>query len=235
MGRFKKFVCFIRRKSIFFFAFMRRAVRRFAVASILLIILMNAAVIGCSRRYIVNEPEAAPNTQVIMILGAAVYPGGGVSQVVYDRLIIGAELYKAGKASKILVSGDHGTKHYDEVNTIKAWLIKYGVPEERIVLDHAGFSTYDSVVRAKKIFKVKSLLIVTQKFHLPRAVYLARNSGIEATGVPADRVKYQKIVRNQMREGLARVKDFVFIHFLRPSPKFLGEPLPISVDPVVSE
>lgn len=170
----------------------------------------------------------------VLILGAAVYSKDRVSQVVYDRIVRGAELYNKGKARKILVSGDHGQKEYDEVNTIRKWLMKFGIPKEDIFLDHAGFSTYESLYRARHIFQVKSLIIVTQEFHLPRALYIASGFGIQAQGYIADRVQYKARKYNTIREFLARIKDFFYITFLKPKPEFLGSAIPLSGDGTVT-
>ncbi|WP_426454322.1 SanA/YdcF family protein [Paenibacillus sp. S-38] len=179
--------------------------------------------------YLYPEPEV-PSAEAIVVLGALVYPDGRVSDIVRDRLDTGLELYRAGKAPKILVSGDHGRKEYDEVNTMKNYLLQAGVPEEDIFMDHAGFNTYDSMYRARDVFLVRSAIVVTQEYHVKRAVYLARELGMEAYGVAADRRSYVRIKQYEAREVLARNKDFWGIHLLGMKPKFLGEAIPITSD-----
>lgn len=125
------------------------------------------------------------NVDCILILGAGVWKDKP-SPMLKDRLEKGIELYKAGVAPKIIMSGDHGKESYDEVNLMKEYAIEKGVPSEDIFMDHAGFSTYDSIYRARDIFKVKKMIIVTQKFHLYRALYLSNKLGIEAYGVMAE-------------------------------------------------
>ncbi len=173
-------------------------------------------------------PEVRP-AQAALLLGARVYRKNRVSQIVYDRIVKSVELYRSGKVRKILISGDHGTVQYDEVNTIKARLLSYHIPARDIFMDHAGFSTYESVYRAREIFRVKSMIIVTQGFHLPRALFLARRFGIQAQGFAADRIIYRSRHYNAFRESLARVKDLGFA-LLRPPPTYLGKTIPITGD-----
>ena len=123
------------------------------------------------------EPAQAKPADAIIILGAYVRPDGALSWILRDRLDTGLELYRAGLAPKILVSGDHGQKNYNEVQTMKDYLLDHDVPAQDIFMDHAGFDTYDSLYRARDIFQVKSAIIVTQNFHLPRALYIARRLG----------------------------------------------------------
>lgn len=177
-----------------------------------------------------NELSEIKKAQAVLLLGAGVYKGNRVSYILYDRINAAVELYKSGKASKILVSGDHGTKEYDEVNTIKIRLIQSGIPERDIFTDHAGFSTYDSVLRAKKVFLVDSMIVVTQKYHLTRALYLSRRCSIEVQGYSSDKRNYKMITYYMMRERIARFKDFIKINIIKAGPKFLGEKIPISGD-----
>jgi vancomycin permeability regulator SanA len=153
-----------------------------------------------------------------------------------DRLEQAYDLYKKGKASKIIVSGDHGSKSYDEVNTMKGFLIKKGVPPEDVFMDHAGFNTYESIYRARDIFKVKKVIIVTQKYHLTRAVFIARELGLEAYGSASDLHDYGEIMKiYRLREAAARNKDFLKAKFLKPEPTFLGETIPITGDGSITE
>jgi vancomycin permeability regulator SanA len=143
-----------------------------------------------------------------------------------DRLRRGVELYKAGAAPKLIMSGDHGRTDYDEVNTMKQYAIDAGVPSEDIFMDHAGFSTYESMHRAKSIFCVEKMLIVTQEYHLYRAIYAARALGVEAYGVSCDYRSYSGQLYRDIREILARDKDF-FTAIFHPKPTYGGETIPV--------
>ncbi|HNU91596.1 MAG TPA: ElyC/SanA/YdcF family protein [Spirochaetota bacterium] len=173
--------------------------------------------------------ECAP-AQAAILLGAGVYSGRRVSPVVYDRILAAVELYRSGRVGKILISGDHGTPYYDEVNTIHHWLRKKAVPERDIFTDYAGFSTYDSIVRAKEVFEVQTAILVTQEYHLPRALHIASSLGIDAQGLVADRRGYRHIVRYTAREIPARVKDYFYANMLKPAPRHHGRPVPITGD-----
>ena len=165
-------------------------------------------------------------TDCILILGAGLW-GNSPSPMLRERLDLGAALYHAGASDRILVSGDNGSTDYNEVQVMEDYLAEQkGVPREDIVRDHAGFSTYDSMVRAKEIFCVDSAIVVTQRYHLFRADYIAASVGIEVYGADAHRTDYAGRTFREARECLARVKDFVFCIF-KPDPIFLGEKLPI--------
>ena len=142
------------------------------------------------------------------------------------RVDKGVELYnKTG--IKLLLSGDHGKKEYDEVNTMKQMVIDMEIPKEDVFLDHAGFSTYDSIYRAKYVYGVKKVIIVTQKYHLFRALYIANKLGLDAYGIEADNIPYKTInIKNEIREVLARDKDIIKTLFKLKS-KFVGEPIDI--------
>lgn len=176
-----------------------------------------------------GSPEDVPESQVAIILGARVYSNGMVSPVLEDRLLMGIELYRTGKVKKILLTGDHGQAEYDEVNIMREFVLQHGVPEEDVFMDHAGFSTYDSMYRARDIFTVKEAVIVTQNFHLTRALYIARKLGIEAAGFSADRRKYVGMDYLMAREVPARVKAVGQV-VLHAQPKYLGEVIPITGD-----
>ena len=177
---------------------------------------------------IVNETEAAKlDADCILVLGCGVREDGTPSLMLRDRLETGVALYEAGVAPKLLMSGDHGRKDYDEVNLMKDYAMEKGIPSEDIFMDHAGFSTYDSMVRARDIFCAKTVVIVSQEYHLYRALYLAEKLGLEAYGVPALDVNYRGQAYREFREMLARSKDFCTA-VIQPQPKFLGEKIPIS-------
>ncbi len=197
---------------------------------VIAVLVINWYVKSTATEYIVN-PDKLPPADVILVLGAYVYPDGTMSPMLADRINVGYELYQLGKAPKLLVSGDHGRKDYDEVNTMKAYLKSQGIPSENIFMDHAGFSTYESLYRARDIFKVKKVIIVTQKYHLLRAVFIARELGLEAYGASADLHDYGSIMFNyEIREIAARNKDFFLSKFAKPKPTFLGDPIPVFGD-----
>ena len=143
-----------------------------------------------------------------------------------ERIRTGVELYHAGAAPKLLMSGDHGTVEHDEVNAMKDAAMAMGVPSEDVFMDHAGFSTYDSFYRAGAVFGVKKAVIVTQAYHLPRALWIAKALGLEAVGVACDTQRYAGQTYRDIREILARDKDF-FQCILKPLPRYLGEAIPI--------
>ncbi|WP_372011187.1 vancomycin high temperature exclusion protein [Paenibacillus chitinolyticus] len=174
--------------------------------------------------------EQAPSAEAIIVLGAKVHPDGRLSDMLKDRMITAAELYESGKADKILVSGDHGTLGYNEVGAMKNFLLERGIAEERIFMDHAGFNTYESMYRAKAIFQIRKAIVVTQDYHLARALYDAEGLGVEAYGVAADRQEYRGMAKFKAREMAARSKDFALIRFFKPEPTYLGEVIPITGD-----
>ncbi len=165
----------------------------------------------------------------IMVLGCGVKADGTPTDRLRDRVKVGVALYKAGAAPKLLMSGDHGDESYDEVTAMLKLAVELGVPEEDIFLDHAGFSTYESVYRAQYIFSCDKMIIVTQEYHLYRALYIAESFGIEARGVSADLVPYAKMLYHNCRETLARCKDF-FYALTKPDPTYFGEKIDLSGD-----
>lgn len=158
----------------------------------------------------------------ILVLGAGVKADGTPSHMLEDRLLTAIELYNKGAAPKLLMSGDHGQIDYDEVNCMKVYAIEHGVDEDDIFLDHAGFSTYESAVRAKKVFGVERVIVVTQKYHLYRALYDVKAFGVECIGVGADIRQYFWQAMRDLRETVARAKDFAYAIF-KPDPTFLGD------------
>lgn len=174
----------------------------------------------------IDEVEHAP---VAIVLGAKVKADGQPSDILRDRLLTAIDLYRAELVDKILVSGDDGQAEYDEVNAMRLYLLAADVDEDDIFLDHAGFDTYDSMIRASKVFGVTKAIIVTQEYHLPRALYLADAFDIDAQGVAADRQPYLGILRYQARELLADVKAVIDVT-LQASPHFLGDAIDITGD-----
>ncbi len=220
-------------------AWIRRRFTRAVAAAVLFMAAAAAGVIGVYG-YVSKQSEPhlfsagdVPETDAVLVLGAFVHPQYGLSVMLRDRLLTALDVHKAkpgGRAPKLLVSGDHGRTDYDEVNPMKKFLLENGLRDEDVFMDHAGFSTYDSLYRAKEVFQVHRVTIVTQEFHLKRAVYIARQLGLEAYGVASDRRRYPDLLRYEARELLARNKDFVFVHLLKPKPTFLGEAIPITGD-----
>lgn len=173
-----------------------------------------------------NLPDGA---DCILILGAGVWDGGVPSPMLSDRLDEGIRLYNAGAAPKILVSGDHGRTGYDEVNVMKKYLTDAGIPSSDVFMDHAGFSTYDSMKRAKTVFGVRKAVIVTQEYHLYRALYICGHTGIETYGVPSDPRRYAGEAYRNFREWIARDKD-IFACLFDVPPKYLGDAIDIHGD-----
>ena len=163
----------------------------------------------------------------ILVLGAGVWSGGRPSHMLADRLDVAIDAYNKGAAPKLLMSGDHGRREYDEVNVMKDYAIAAGVPSDDVFMDHAGFSTYESMYRARDVFMAERVLIVTQKYHLYRALYVARSLGLEAEGISADLRPYRGQLKYDLREVLARCKDFAMCIF-KPLPTYLGETIPVS-------
>ena len=196
---------------------------------LILITTINFYIIKSTESKIKNAKEIKEkDIDCILILGAGIW-GNRPSYMLEDRLLEGANLYNKKIAPKIIVSGDHGKEEYNEVKVMKDFLIEKGIPSNDIFMDHAGFSSYDSIYRAKDIFKVKKLVIVTQKYHLYRSLYIAKKLQLKAYGIKADRRKYRKQTYRELREIFARNKDF-FKCILKPKPKYLGEKIPITGD-----
>ena len=195
---------------------------------LLIILGINFYVKNNTKQSIVSINELNKDYDAILVLGAGLR-NGKPSPVLKDRLDTAYEVYESGAANKIIVSGDHGTKTYDEVNVMKDYLINKGVPSENIFMDHAGFSTYDSIYRAKEIFQAKKIVIVTQEFHLYRSLYVASKFSLEAKGVSATLRHYTGETTFELREILARDKDFIKTIF-KPEPKYLGDAIPVFGD-----
>ncbi len=171
-----------------------------------------------------HRVEGLPQRQVALILGARVYPSGRLSAMLEDRVQGGVELYKAGRVQKLLMSGDNSETHYDEVTAMRRRAIELGVPSDDVVRDFAGFRTWDSLVRAREIWDLQELIIVSQKFHLVRALFIARGLGINAHGYVATRPGGYggSHRRSRIREVPARAKAWFDRYIVRPAPRFLG-------------
>jgi len=193
--------------------------------------VINSAVKLTTQNQILTQEEAAKLEDVdcVLVLGCYVYENGTPSAMLHDRLQRGVALYKAEAAPKLLMSGDHGRYTYNEVDAMKQFAVDAGIASEDVFMDHAGFSTYESVYRAKEIFQAKKIIIVTQQYHLYRALYIAERLGLEAYGVSSDYRTYIGQTARDVREVLARVKDFGSC-ILKLKPTFLGEVIPVSGD-----
>ena len=197
------------------------------VLMVIIVFLINMYVKLTTTKYIINDNDSKlDNIDCIIVLGAGIW-GDKPSPMLEDRLKTAIDLYNKEISTKIIMSGDHGRNEYDEVNIMKDYAIESEIPSENIFMDHAGFSTYDSIYRAKEIFKANKVIIVTQKYHLYRALYIARSLGLEAYGVASDPRKYRGATYREIREILARNKDFVKTIF-KPKPTYLGEEIPVS-------
>ena len=194
-------------------------------------ILINASVkkYGKSRLITIEEAAEQKDIDCVLVLGCLVKPNGNPSLMLEDRLEKGVELYQAGATTKIVMSGDHGQENYDEVNTMKEYAIEKGIPSEDVFMDHAGFSTYESIYRIRDVFEADKILIVSQEYHLYRALHIAKKLGIEAYGVPAKDKKYAGQTMRDFREVLARVKDYITALY-KPKPTYLGETIPVNGD-----
>ena len=194
---------------------------------IIIVLIMNFYVIFITKKQILESVEK-DDIDCILVLGAGVR-NGKPTDMLADRLLTAIDLYNNKVAHKIIMSGDHSKKDYDEVNIMKAYAIEKGVPSSDIFMDHAGFSSYESIYRAKEIFEAKKIVIVTQKYHLYRSLYIANKLGIEAYGVSADLRKYIGQSYREVREILARDKDFVKCIF-KPKSTYMGEVIPVNGD-----
>lgn len=188
--------------------------------------LLNIYVWLSTKNYIVEDYKNIEDVDCIIVLGGGIRKDRP-SPLLKDRLDKAIELYKNKVAPKIIMSGDHGNKDHDEVNVMKNYAIENGVLSEDIFMDHAGFSTYDTMYRAKEIFGVKKAIIVTQQYHLYRSIYIARCLGIDVYGVAAENIKYGGRYYREIREVLARDKDVIKCLF-KPKSKYLGEKIDIT-------
>lgn len=201
-----------------------------ALVLAVLVVAVNARVLSRGNhgaRASIDELDPAP---VAIVLGAGVRADGTPSNALEDRLAQAVELHRAGKAKKLLLSGDHGAARYDETSSMRRWVLDRGVPPEDVFCDHAGFSTYDTMARARRVFGVTRAIVVTQRFHLARSIYTAEALGIEAEGTPCDRRTYVKSAWFELRELGSRAKAFAQAELLHSAPRVLGPPIPIDGD-----
>mgnify|MGYP003585703410 CR=1 FL=1 len=199
------------------------------VAGMVIALSINAYVVFSQSNDLKTVDEAqAFDADCILVLGAGVR-GSEPSLMLRDRLNQGIALYNAGVSDRLLMSGDHGQADYDEVNVMKQFAIDAGIPSSTIFMDHAGFSTYESLIRARDVFEVQKVVIVSQKDHLYRALMIAESLGLEAIGVAAEDIPYGGQLARTLRETLARIKDFIMVPF-EPKPTFGGPVISIHGD-----
>lgn len=214
---------------------MKKRLKKVIIISAVLAAFCAAAVFGLDfyiknsvsgRIITAEEAEELSGIDCAVVLGAGVR-NGKPTPMLRDRILTGISLYESGAVPKVIMSGDHGSDDYDEVNVMKNFAMDKGIPDEDIFMDHAGFSTYETLYRAKGVFEADKVIIVTQKYHLYRALYIAEKLGIEAYGVPADLEDYAGQLKRDAREVLARIKDFATC-IIKPDPTYLGDKIPVS-------
>ena len=198
------------------------------ILAIIAVFFINMYVTGTAEKRMYSKESVLPrNADCIIVLGAGLKPDGTPNHMLRDRLDLAINLYEAGICKKLLLTGDHGTNGYDEVNAMKDYVLARGVKKENVYLDHAGFSTYDSMYRAKEVFCVEKAIVVTQKYHLYRAVYIGNGLGIDIYGMNSDPYIYVGQTARNIREYLARVKDVFSVAF-KVRPEYLGEKIDIN-------
>ncbi|MEG0266680.1 MAG: ElyC/SanA/YdcF family protein [Bacilli bacterium] len=195
---------------------------------IIIVIGINVTIITSTRKKIV-DPSSLKDAKkdAIVVLGASVYANKTPSPMLEDRILKGIELYKTNASSKLLMSGDHKSKYYDEVNVMKNYAKELEVPSNDIFMDHYGVDTYESLYRAKHIFKANKIIIVTQEYHLYRALYIADKLGLDVVGVKAKEKSYKGQINREFREILARVKAY-FNTNIKAESKHKGQTIPIT-------
>lgn len=197
--------------------------------AVILIVLVQLAVLGIGKAHLRTDVSDLNKADCILVLGAGINYDGSPGPYLQERLDTAIELYWGGYADKLLLSGDNGQVEYNEVASMKDYCLDAGVPAEDIFLDYAGFSTYESMYRAKAVFKVESVIVSTQEFHEYRAIYTGTVLGMKTQGYSAKAVQSANSKALAIREFLAREKDF-FKAILRIKPTYLGDEIPITGD-----
>jgi SanA protein len=169
---------------------------------------------------------ATPSEPVAIVFGAGYWPSGRLSSALADRMETAIALYQAGKVNKLLLSGDNRFVDYNEPEAMARYATERGIPRDDLVLDYAGRRTYDSCYRARDIFGVERAVLVTQAFHLPRALYTCQRLGLEVVGTVADRRPYIRALWYQLRELLALTRAWLDLNLFKPLP-VLGDPIPV--------
>ena len=170
------------------------------------------------------EVNTVPQAKTAIVLGASVYSDGQLSPILQDRVDSAIDLFENDRVEEILISGDHGSDNYNEVDAIANYLIKHGIPKNKLILDHAGFDTYDSMYRASKVFNITDAIVITQEFHLPRAMFIAKNLNLDYHGFQAKEREFKIETKIMKREKLANYKA-VFEVIFKTKPRVLNEQL----------
>ncbi len=208
----------------------RRAAKVAVVLSVVALIVVavtNAIVLSIGGERVYTRAGDVPPRAVAIVLGAGLSRDGRPSVVLLDRLETSLDLYRRGKVRRLLVTGDNGTDQYDEVTAMERWLVAHGVDPRHVQRDHAGFRTLDSMVRAVKVFQVRHAVVVTQRFHMARSLFLARDAGLDAVGAVADRRPYHYARRYALRELGARAVAVFDAWVIHRRPRVLGPPIPV--------
>lgn len=179
------------------------------------ILRINAGMIYCVHDKIIplEQTGLLDKKDCIVIPGASIRNGTKPSPMLEDRLLTGLHIYRLSGISKFLMSGDHAIDYYNEVEVMKNYVTEYGVPSKDVFMDHSGFSTYETIFRAQHVFAAKTIIFVSQKYHLYRGLYIAREQGLQAQGVAAPEKPYQGQLKRSIREILARYKDYYLCLF----------------------
>ena len=196
-------------------------------AGALVVVVPNAVVlIGAGRAG--HDPARAPHAEVALVLGASVFDDGTPTDALADRLAAGAALYRDGRVTRVLVSGERSTAAFDQVDVMRRELVRMGVPDREIFTDHGGFDTWDSMVRARKVYEVRSAVVVTQGWHMPRALWLGKRAGLKVHGLVADPIHAGEHEGSfTVSEIFARVKAVIDVVANR-QPSYLGPKIPIT-------
>ena len=185
-------------------------------------------VIEGESKFTYDQVSELPHHKVGLVLGCIKSPDGRyVNPFFQSRMEAACRVYQAGKIDVILVSGDNHVRSYDEATDMKNALIGMGIPSDKILCDYAGFTTLDSIVRAKEVFKQNALTIISQKFHNERAIYIAQHEGMSAVGYNAQAVELKWALKIYLREFCSRMKVIWDVKIIGRKPKFLGEPIEI--------
>lgn len=204
-----------------------RLLKKIILFSVISLVLIIFAVLGVeaifqrqTENLIYRDISALPSSQTVIILGASVHANGKLSPILKDRVDTAIKLYRNNKIDNFLVTGDHRSDDYNEVAAMVGYLIENGISEDLIISDHAGLDTYDSMYRAGKLFGIKDATVVTQRFHLPRALFIASELGYDYKGFAADQRSYKTEYRLKQREKLANIKALWEV-LLKKEPKTL--------------
>ncbi len=189
---------------------------------------LSSHVVGRAAQGRLFDLETAPSRQVAIVFGAGVFPNGTLTAPLQDRVWTAVQLYRLGKVRKLLMSGDNGQTSYDEPTAMREYAVAKGIPLADVALDYAGFHTYDTCYRAREVFAVKSATLITQAYHLPRALFTCQSLGIDVIGIPADRHSYRRYLWYLLREQISRARAYFQVRVFRPRPRFLGPQIPIA-------